>query len=529
MLVIQILFSAIIFGIWNLANSDKFYEVQYFEQKSGIYYERFNNIHIIREKWTMLITIDVGKLLMDPSEEQIEYESTFRDCFLEKYFSRDLCSRALQKPAIEYINNESVHLMAQLREVIDRTPVSERRNSRNIWLGIVGTVARKVFGILDQENDESYRQEINKLYRNATRIIHLVNNSTHILRTEIDSLVTQLKNNVEDINTLAKSIKDIAQSQNEHINIIDQELEYSIYATKVYRQTLHRNNLLKAAITGEELAGEELACFPDIPLESIPESNECGIDLFKAKVPNDMNACNIILLQQNTTQWVVLATENAWLFSTFQPEKLKISCEGELPDTIKLDGIGLLKFPPNCRAENHRITLLSLGEYNAGLSGLNPKKDLHNTTEFLKFDQSIKDNNLYNLWASPLRLSKSLMGNSLSFIQARVKELNFKSQKDKNSQILLYVSISLASVTIIAIATVAGLKLKSRLRMIKVKFIQEKTIEENVSSVQEIHQSTKTVISMLAEEANDNLINTPSVSMPSPSPRAVCLQAESGF
>lgn len=142
-------------------------------------------------------------------------------------------------------------------------------------------------------------------------------------------------------------------------------------------------------------AGGQLACFSDTPVESISEFRDCGIDIFKVTIANETTTFNIQLLQENSTQWIELVNENTWLFSTFRTEYSKISCEGKLPHIIKLEGAGLLRLPPNCRAENNHVTLLSLGDNSFELTGQGAKKDFSIDSKYPKFHQLPMDKEFF--------------------------------------------------------------------------------------------------------------------------------------
>lgn len=144
-----------------------------------------------------------------------------QDCIYEKYLSERLCLRILQKPVIDYINGESNHLVAHLKEIIDRTLITNIRNPRGSWLPTVGTIVGKLFGILKYNGDRNYKQEIFNLYRNQAQVIQLVTNSTHIMQTEINSLIRQIQANLMNINAEAKKIKNLTLAQNEQLGIID--------------------------------------------------------------------------------------------------------------------------------------------------------------------------------------------------------------------------------------------------------------------------------------------------------------------
>lgn len=70
MLFTRLFFLAI--GIWEFGNAEKPYDISYFAQKPGVYYERSSNIYLIREQWTMIITVDVGNLLNDRNEDRAQ-------------------------------------------------------------------------------------------------------------------------------------------------------------------------------------------------------------------------------------------------------------------------------------------------------------------------------------------------------------------------------------------------------------------------------------------------------------------------
>lgn len=220
-------------------------------------------------------------------------------------------------------------------------------------------------------------------------------------------------------------------------------------------------------------AGGELACFPDTPVEFISESRDCGIDIFKITINNETTTCDVQLLQENSTQWIVLVNENAWLFSTFRTEYLKTSCEGKLPHTIKFNGTGLLRFSPNCIAENNHITLLSLGDDSFELTGLSAKKSFRIDSKYPKFYQLTTDKEFFEYSKPSLVLSQSSTGDSLEAIEAQLKEISLKYTNEMSLYIMVYISISFISFIILKVIIILCYKFRTYTKITEIRLVSK--------------------------------------------------------
>ncbi|CAG5075362.1 Similar to pol: Retrovirus-related Pol polyprotein from transposon 17.6 (Drosophila melanogaster) [Cotesia congregata] len=57
------------------------------------------------------------------------------------------------------------------------------------WFSFVGTIARKLFGTMDYSDKEHITKEIDKLYQDNRELVHLSQNNTHIIRSEINEIL----------------------------------------------------------------------------------------------------------------------------------------------------------------------------------------------------------------------------------------------------------------------------------------------------------------------------------------------------
>ncbi|CAG5085128.1 Protein of unknown function [Cotesia congregata] len=132
----------------------------------GLLYDPFKKVHLIEEEWKIISYININKLINMNSYNDQQYEATLNHC--ERYFSIEDCRLYLKVQLFQEIYGElqnAIHRLSQLLdETQEKTNNPRNRVRRAPWFGIVGKVARELFGTMDYSDYEHINRELNKLY-----------------------------------------------------------------------------------------------------------------------------------------------------------------------------------------------------------------------------------------------------------------------------------------------------------------------------------------------------------------------------
>lgn len=98
----------------------------------------------------------------------------------------------------------------RLEELLELTLHETRiqsRASRTRWFGIVGTITRELFGVMDHNDQESINKEIDKLYRDDAEIAYFTQNATLVIKSEINIILHYEKELTKSLNELRNTTK----------------------------------------------------------------------------------------------------------------------------------------------------------------------------------------------------------------------------------------------------------------------------------------------------------------------------------
>ncbi|CAG5075396.1 Protein of unknown function [Cotesia congregata] len=179
-------------------------------------YDPFKKIHLIREESQIDSSINIEKLVnLYPYSNQSIWEA-YGICATK--FNYSICSSYLRINSHREIQAEIEQAKHRLRlhledpelEKVDKT----NRKRRAPWFGFVGTIARELFGTMDYSDKEHITKEIDKLYQDNRELVHLFQNNTHIIKSEINEILKHETNLTERIRNLVRTSAYLQQSVN---------------------------------------------------------------------------------------------------------------------------------------------------------------------------------------------------------------------------------------------------------------------------------------------------------------------------
>ncbi|XP_057330022.1 uncharacterized protein LOC130670615 [Microplitis mediator] len=201
--------------------------IQPLADNPGLLYDPFKRIHLIDENWCIISSINV-KGLVDLYPFELEHiHSTMLAC--AKIIDVGSCMHYLKIDMINEVQVQIYQAMHRLDQLLDETNFQTPpldRNQRAPWFGFIGTISRELFGTMDYEDKEHINKEINKLYQDNAEMVHLVQNATHIVKSEINTILQSEAQMQSNLNKLA----DVTHA---FINATLNSLEKVVYVTKV--------------------------------------------------------------------------------------------------------------------------------------------------------------------------------------------------------------------------------------------------------------------------------------------------------
>ncbi|CAG5102922.1 Protein of unknown function [Cotesia congregata] len=207
------------------------------KENPGIIFNEITNVHITERKWRIISTIEIGGLIhIQPWHSIIptsDLDST-QKCL--SFFTKTECALLLRSESLENLERDRQNLVSRLQQLLSETlPITEAdiRTRRSPWFGFVGKIARKAFGVMDYDDFEHFSKEIDRLYNDQREITALINNSTHVIKSKINQILSdeddtrhRVYSLVGQLNTYWPQIQHEEKKLSFRINLIQMAQEY---------------------------------------------------------------------------------------------------------------------------------------------------------------------------------------------------------------------------------------------------------------------------------------------------------------
>ncbi|CAG5073427.1 Protein of unknown function [Cotesia congregata] len=204
----------------------------------------------MREK----IIRQLGLVNLYPHSNQTLWEA-YGICSLK--FNHSICMSYMRVNSHQEIQAEIEQAQHRLRQLLE-DPQLEEFNPRNRikrapWFGFVGTIARELFGTMDYSDKEHITEEINKLYQDNRELVHLSQNNTHIIRSEINEILKHEVNITERIKEVVRTSAYLKQAVNKQLSDLQRSQLFSMATDEhIHLMTNHLRTLNNASKTIEE-------------------------------------------------------------------------------------------------------------------------------------------------------------------------------------------------------------------------------------------------------------------------------------
>ncbi|XP_063980529.1 uncharacterized protein LOC135164274 [Diachasmimorpha longicaudata] len=216
-----------------IAITERLYRKDPLAYNPGIYYEKIDQIRRINRNWRLMLTIDLEGLSGQPLPGQIMIEKHYKDCAAHQEPRN--CRQALGLDKMNDLAKELRHIQEHGQQVLQSNPAhmpAPSRTARAPFFGFIGTIARKVFGTMDYNDHEHITKEINRLYQDQRQITHLIENSTHLIQAEINSMKMINNKNILRMRQAEEQLDRLTNKSNNMITHIN-SLEYLQHLTQI--------------------------------------------------------------------------------------------------------------------------------------------------------------------------------------------------------------------------------------------------------------------------------------------------------
>lgn len=155
-------------------------------ENQGLYFDKVSSMQLIRDEWKIVVYYDMYPY-WDGTQAYILYSEHLES----------ICKQLKQRTHCDVIMLQLDHMFHELQyynEILLHKQVSARRR-RGLINGI-GSIARSLFGVLDDEFAEQYKRDIALINKNKNHIMQLWRNQTSIIEAEYN-LLKRTKENIE--------------------------------------------------------------------------------------------------------------------------------------------------------------------------------------------------------------------------------------------------------------------------------------------------------------------------------------------
>uniref|UniRef100_A0A6V7L3U9 Envelope fusion protein n=1 Tax=Bracon brevicornis TaxID=1563983 RepID=A0A6V7L3U9_9HYME len=199
--------------------NSEYYNINYITYNPGLFYEDVGKMKTVEEEWQIIATIDFMSFHHKIYDE-IEpfYEKVYDQCII---YLKTECEMILKRNHYLTMLQEVPILNQHIQEIFGETDEdTPSKNKRAPLLGLIGNVQRSIFGTMDYNDYKHINKEIDRLYSSQGKITHLVNNATHLIKSEIDSMMHHMKMSVKNLQFLKNVTDKLEKQQNREADSI---------------------------------------------------------------------------------------------------------------------------------------------------------------------------------------------------------------------------------------------------------------------------------------------------------------------
>lgn len=198
------------------------FEIYKLPHNPGVYYERVRTLRASHATWKLVTNLGIQDFLNQKPNVPLQME-----------YLRNLCTKfqitSCPDTKLEPMLIGKLNDTRKYEEILRRTPKDDEyllpRQKRGALFGFVGRVSKGLFGTLNEEDAAYYDGEIDKLHADQRHMAEIVENQTHILRSEFSDIhqnLASINNRTTLLTRQANILGQNIKSQQNHL----QRLQY---------------------------------------------------------------------------------------------------------------------------------------------------------------------------------------------------------------------------------------------------------------------------------------------------------------
>lgn len=261
-----------------VAAYDRGMDITPLQPRSGTYVEDLGVANLFSNEWKILIYYDLSI-----------YRMEYRTIRMLTDKIRILCSRISNDTHYSFVCNGTQGLLGQLEDQLnyqDSLLLPPSRKTRSL-IGIVGTIAKPLFGLLNEEDAQRYEQEIDAIHANENRLLGLIRNQTTILdmtaqiynktRLDVEEEFTSLHSRINGLQFQISSLEQSGLNSRLAVEIESLTSLITLIILKYQRTQRDIVNLLTETLNGKVHAS----------LISAPPMDQLVVN-FSRRLPNNL-------------------------------------------------------------------------------------------------------------------------------------------------------------------------------------------------------------------------------------------------
>lgn len=181
------------------------YRLDSLPNNPGIFYERMKPLMMTANTWKLTVTLDIQGIIDSHQDGWRRVDQLVNFCW-NVTGSWEECKRAIQYSSIRDLENEAWKLREHLKYLLEEHQqyLYRRRREAPVF-GFVSRILGPILGFTNYTEHEYLSKQVKDLYADKNEIVRVLNDSTHILQSEIDSNRVLLNHTSQNIEILQQN------------------------------------------------------------------------------------------------------------------------------------------------------------------------------------------------------------------------------------------------------------------------------------------------------------------------------------
>ncbi|CAG5071615.1 Similar to LdOrf-130: Envelope fusion protein (Lymantria dispar multicapsid nuclear polyhedrosis virus) [Cotesia congregata] len=478
------------------------------EANPGLLYDPFKKIHLIREEWQLISSINVEKLVnLYPDSHQNLWESyrVFKttSAHLEQAVNQQL-SDLKRTQLFSMAGEEHIHLMTNHLRTLNNAEkaIEDAKWGKLTYLTVSAKQLYQATADITKKHPTLNppqpldHMDITALAK-VSRIETGKANGYFLIIITVPLL--------DQTPWLAYELKSLPKPE----KIGDKISTLTIQPTSKYLVSEASFNEYYFAeqdhINNCKPIGPDIVCPPDVPSKTTERKNEvdCEMKLLMDPQTEVLRECNIRIIKKCKLTWIKMNEKNTWAYSTCKEESIQWICPGQISERNVINGTGLLHVQQGCQVSCNGFIIRGIARESTKIDFITPSFNLSLETlnSSLKIDNAAI--NSFTEIQNPANVIDEFepWGQGLEENEEKMSLIALDHQKEESNRKITIGSISAIGIISVIIGAIATHKIISRFLSKRRQYnnrdrgdekavvIQLETIEEKKSNPAERSES----------------------------------------